>query len=35
MAIKRERLGEWVNEHYTLGEEIAHSVPHGLSLIHI
>jgi len=25
-----ERLGEWVNEHYTLGEEIAHSVTHGV-----
>lgn len=30
MALKRERLGEWINEHYTLGEEIAHSVTHGL-----
>lgn len=30
MALKRERLGEWVNEHYTLGEEIAHSVSHGV-----
>lgn len=30
MHLNRERWGEWVNEHYTLGEEIAHSVTHGL-----
>ena len=30
MALNRARLGEWVNEHYTLGEEIAHSVSHGI-----
>jgi hemolysin III len=30
MGINRQRLNEWVNEHYTLGEEIAHSVSHGL-----
>ena len=28
--LNRARLGEWVNEHYTLGEEIAHSVTHGV-----
>lgn len=30
MRINRGRLDEWVNEHYTLGEEIAHSVTHGV-----
>lgn len=30
MQLNRQRMGEWVNEHYTLGEEIAHSVTHGL-----
>lgn len=30
MALNKARLGEWVNEHYTLGEEIAHSVTHGI-----
>jgi hemolysin III len=30
MKLNKERLGEWVNEHYTLGEEIAHSVSHGI-----
>jgi hemolysin III len=30
MKLERQRLGEWVNEHYTLGEEIAHSVSHGV-----
>lgn len=28
--LNRARLGEWINEHYTLGEEIAHSVTHGV-----
>lgn len=27
---RRERLGKPVNEHYTLGEEIAHGITHGL-----
>jgi len=30
MALNRARLNEWVNEHYTLGEEITHSVTHGI-----
>lgn len=30
MRLNRQRMGKWVNEHYTLGEEIAHSVTHGL-----
>lgn len=30
MGLNKARLSEWVNEHYTLGEEIAHSVTHGL-----
>ncbi len=33
MKIKREKLGEWINEHYTLGEEIAHSVSHGIGAV--
>jgi hemolysin III len=28
--VNKERWGVWVNEHYTLGEEIAHSVTHGV-----
>ena len=31
--LNRARLGEWVNEHYTLGEEIAHSVSHGVGVV--
>ena len=30
MHLHKERWGEWVNEHYTLGEEIAHSTTHGV-----
>ena len=30
MTPRRARLSEWVNEHYTLGDEIAHSVTHGV-----
>jgi len=30
MRLNREHWGESVNEHYTLGEEIAHSVTHGI-----
>jgi len=30
MRLNREHWGEPVNEHYTLGEEIAHSVTHGI-----
>lgn len=30
MRPNRQRLSEWVNEHYTLGEEIAHSLTHGV-----
>ncbi len=33
MRIDKARLGEWVNEHYTLGEEIAHSVTHGVGAV--
>jgi hemolysin III len=33
MKVNRHRLGEWVNEHYTLGEEIAHSVSHGVGAV--
>ena len=30
MRLNREHWGESINEHYTLGEEIAHSVTHGI-----
>lgn len=33
MGITRERLGEWINKDYTLGEEIVHSVTHGAGAV--
>ncbi len=33
MSFTKERLVEWVNDDYTLGEEIAHSVTHGLGAL--
>ena len=31
--MNRKRLSEWVNKDYTLGEEIAHSVTHGVGAL--
>jgi hemolysin III len=33
MRLKKNHWGDWINEHYTLGEEIAHSVTHGLGAV--
>ena len=33
MGMDRKRLSEWVNKDYTLGEEIAHSVTHGVGAL--
>lgn len=33
MKLNREKLGQPVNEDYTLGEEIAHSVSHGIGAV--
>lgn len=34
MRINKARMSEPVNEHYTLGEELAHSVTHGVGASH-
>ncbi len=33
MRLKKNHWGDWINEHYTLGEEIVHSVTHGLGAV--